>query len=121
MKIVIVNSLDAILEHLNDLDNNGLVSIHNQYCQNCNYSDDEIYNNDDEFFNIFFESKVLEAVRAVSYGEYRYQDDFVKFNGYGNLESFNNPSEHIDLNSIASDILENPDNYDIELEESEEE
>lgn len=115
------NTLEAITEYLNDLTNSELVNLHNQYCQSAGYSDDEIYINDEDFFNTFFEEKTLEAVRAVCFGEYRYQDDYVIFNAYGNLESFNNPAEHIDIKAIAADILENPEIYsDIELEETEE-
>lgn len=121
MTQTILKTTEAITDYLNGLDNSELVNVHNQYCQNANCSDDEIYSNDEEFFNIFFEGKVLEAVRAVSFGEYRYQDEYVIFNGYANLETFNNPADHVDISEIAADILENPENYDIELEEAEEE
>ena len=117
----IKNNLESVISYINDLDNNDTIQLHNTYCQENNYSDDEIYTNDEEFFNMFFEGKVIEAVRAVSYGEYKYSDKYVKFNGYGNLESFNNYENHIDINAIANDILENPERYDIELEEIEEE
>jgi hypothetical protein len=43
--------------------------------------------NDDEFFSCYFGGNVLEAVRAVCYGEYNYTDEYVKINAYGNLES----------------------------------
>ncbi len=43
--------------------------------------------NDEDFFNIYFEGRPMEAVRAVFYGDYNYNDDYVKFNGYGNLVS----------------------------------
>lgn len=121
MTQTILKTTEAITDYLNGLDNSELVNVHNQYCQNANCSDDEIYSNDEEFFNIFFEGKVLEAVRAVSFGEYRYQDEYVIFNGYANLETFNNPADHVDISAIAADILENPENYDIELEETESE
>ena len=49
----------------------------------------EYWNNDEEFFNTFFANNPTEAVRSVYYGDYNYCDEFVKFNGYGNLESFN--------------------------------
>lgn len=64
----------------------------------------------------------MEAVRAVHFGEYRYNDEFIKFNGYGNLETFNDPTGHIDTEAIINAILEGdfcP--YDVELEEPEEE
>jgi len=111
-------NLDSVKEYLNNLDCSELVSIHNEYCQSTNNSDDEIFINDEDFFNTFFDGKVLEAVRAVSFGEYSYSHDYVVFNGYANLETFNNPTDKVDIESIASDILENPENYHgIELEE----
>lgn len=80
--------INQITQQINELSQSELISLHNTYCQSIG-SEGEIYSNDDEFFEIFFNGKVLEAVRAVSYGEYNYSDDYVKFNGYGNLESFN--------------------------------
>ena len=49
----------------------------------------EYWNNDDEFFNTFFSNNPTEAVRSAYYGNYNYCDEYVRFNGYGNLESFN--------------------------------
>jgi len=77
-----------IVKLIDEMTQDELIQLNNTYCQNIG-SDDEIWDNDEEFFNVFFENKVLEAVRAVCYGEYNYSDNYVKFNGYGNLESFN--------------------------------
>lgn len=49
----------------------------------------EYHYNDEEFFNIFFGINTMDAVRAVCFGDYRYNDDFVRFDGCGNLESVN--------------------------------
>ena len=49
----------------------------------------EYWDNDDLFFNTFFYNNPSEAVRSSYYGDYNYCDDYVRFNGYGNLESFN--------------------------------
>ena len=49
----------------------------------------EYWNNDEEFFNTFFYNNPTEAVRSSYYGDYNYCDEYVRFNGYGNLESFN--------------------------------
>lgn len=118
----VAKSIEAITEYLNGLSDSELVNIHNEYCQSCNYSDDEIFINDEDFFNTYFENDVLGAVRAASYGEFNYSHKYVKFNGYGNLDSFNNPTEYVDIAAIAADILENEENYNyIELEEVEEE
>jgi hypothetical protein len=120
MKTLVANNIEAITDYLENLTNNELVNVHNEYCQNCNYSDNEIFSNDEDFFNTFFDGKVMEAVRAISFGEYQYNHDYVMFNGYANLESFDNPINNIDIAAIAADILENPENYDIELEDEEE-
>ena len=70
------------------------IEIHNIYIREtnggCGY---EIESNDEDFFNTFFEGKPMEAVRASYYGDFRYNDDWVWFNTYGNLESGDNEEE----------------------------
>ena len=48
----------------------------------------EYWENDEEFFNTFFSDNPMEVARATFYGNYKYCDPYVRFNGYGNLESF---------------------------------
>lgn len=50
-----------------------------------------------------------DAIRAVYYGDYRYVDDYVVFNGYGNLESFSGYclKDHVDIDDLASYLEEN--------------
>lgn len=117
--ITLKKDYDSVIEYINSLTDEEKVRLHNDFCRNCNYPDNEIYINDEEFFNTFFSNNVIEAVRAVSYGEYNYCHEYVMFDGYGNLQSFNYPDEYIFSPDIASDILENPENYDIDLEEEE--
>ena len=62
----------------------------------------EFWNNDEEFFNTFFENKI-EVARAICYGDYNYNDDYVRFNGYENLESF---SEYDMIEKMKDDIEE---------------
>ena len=119
MKDTILNTREAVLEYLNDQDDNSIVTIHNQYCENANYMYDYIYYNDANFFADYF-SDTMEAVKAVCFGAYKYQDEYVQFNGYANLETSNNPTDFMDLGAIADDILECPETYDIELEEGDE-
>ena len=73
------------------------------------------YSNDEEFFELFFSNKPMEAVRATHYGEYNYNDNYVRFNGYGNLESVDNlESELVNhINDIYDALLENYSNVDI--------
>lgn len=117
MKTTLEQTSEAINEYIDSLTSNELVNLHNTYCQNNNYCDDEIFCNDEEFFNMFFDGKVIEAVRATCYGNYNYSQSYVKFNGYGNIESFTDPIEYIDIAAIIADIQENPENYNIEFNE----
>jgi antirestriction protein len=102
-----------IVQKIEDMSDSELVSLHNEYCQNNSLSDDEIFNNDEEFFETFFPGKVTEAVRAAMYGDYNFGHEWVKFNGYANLESFDSPSNHIDKSAIIKDVLENKNNYSL--------
>jgi len=74
------------------------------------------YDNDEYFFKEMF-SDIDEAVRAVCYGEYRYTDDYVRFNAYGNLDSCNEWQLEDELKSNIDEIIdlleENIDNIDI--------
>ena len=81
--------ISQIIDLINDMDNNELIQLNNEYCQSANYLDDEIYSNDDEFFETFYGTNTLKAIQATQFGDYRYHDNWVKFNGYGNLDSFN--------------------------------
>lgn len=47
-----------------------------------------VYENDEEFFDLFFHDKPMEALRAAHFGYYDYNDEYVKFDVYENLVSF---------------------------------
>lgn len=83
----------------------------------------DYHENEEEFFNTFFEGKVIEAVRAVYYGNYNYNDDFVKFNVYGNLESISKYGYEKELKEeidyIVEELIDQKENLQLsdELEE----
>ncbi len=101
--------LDAIIEEINSFDSDDMLELNNTFCEQQNYPDGRIYNNDDSFLDENF-SSITDAVRAVSYGDYRHWDKYVRFNGYGNLESLKNVTE-IDLYEnyvlIAEEVADN--------------
>ena len=74
-----------LLNHVDEIGN--IVSEINSIDNSLEYL--EYWDNDEEFFNTFFHNDPMEAVRSSYYGDYNYCDDYVRFNGYGNLESFN--------------------------------
>lgn len=62
--------------------------------------------NDEDFFNTYFANRIDEAVRAVCYGDYNYTDEYVRFNAYGNLESFDEWQVENEITSNATEIIE---------------
>ena len=97
----------AYIEAFADVDTaEDWLSLHNEYCAE-NNGGDEIYTNDEDFYDTFFSSKD-ELVRAVFYGDFRYMDEYVMFNGYGNLETFDKYrlEDKIDKNAIIEWKLE---------------
>ena len=77
----------------------------------------DIWENDEEFFNINFNDRPMEAVRAVFYGNYKYNDDYVRFNAYGNIESLDqwelNKEVEIYINEIIEAMIRNYSNINI--------
>ena len=77
-----------------------------------------IYDNDEDFFNTYF-STPLDAVRASFYGDYNYNDNYVRFNGNGNLDSSNYADDLMDLKEEYWEVYieENIDWEDEEIQE----
>ena len=66
-----------------------LVAMHNIYCEENNYPDDTVFNNDEEFIETSYGENVIKLWRDISNNSfYTDQDDYVCYNGQGNLESF---------------------------------
>ena len=48
----------------------------------------EAYEHDEDFYNTFYSDKPEELARAIYYGgNYNYMDGYIRWNGYGNLET----------------------------------
>lgn len=66
----------------------------------------EVHENNEEFFNVYFEGNPMEAVRAASFGDYEYLEPYVRFNGYGNLETLEDYELEEELKSYVDDVIE---------------
>ena len=101
--------LDIIVSLLKEFEVDILINLWNEYCNESN-PDDYIYENEEYTLNEMF-SSVDDALRAAFYGDYRYGDDYVMYNAYGNLVSFSDYMseilEHIDISSLADYVIEN--------------
>ncbi len=104
--------IEKIIEEISTFDDDQLVELNNIFAEENGYHDDKIYPNDETFFE---NMEVMEAVRAVTYGEYQYPHDWVRYNGYGNLVSIDRLSpddlcESVDI--IADHVADNFTMYD---------
>lgn len=77
-----VNSWDGTLEHLN------------------------VWENDREFFDLFYSGEPMEVARAVQYGEYNFMDKYVAINAYGNLVSYSDYELEELLEDYKEEIIE---------------
>lgn len=66
----------------------------------------EYYENDDLFFKEFFYNDPMEVARSVFYGDYRYCDKYVAFDGNGNLTSLTENELENEYEEYIDDIIE---------------
>lgn len=92
---ILLDNKDATLEICKELNSwNGDLEIF------------DVMENDEEFFDLYFEGKPAEAVRAAFYGNYNYMDEYVRFNSYGNLESLNQWKLEQEIEFYINDIID---------------
>ena len=95
-----------LLNHIDEI--GGIISDINSIDGSLDYL--EYYENNEEFFNTFFYNTPMEAVRSSFYGDYHFADNWVKFDGYGNLKSVNDydlENEYRDyIDDITKSLLE---------------
>ena len=95
---------ENIVGRLGDCPNNALVNVYNEYADANNY--EKIYDRAD-FFEIMLGCEHPEAVaNMVFYGDYRPNDKWAVFDGYGNIKTTNYPEDEMDLSEVANWILE---------------
>ena len=68
----------------------------------------EFRENDEEFFELFYSGiNGLEIARAIYYGDYNYNDDYVRIDGYGNLVSYTEYEMIEEIKDSIDEIVEN--------------
>ena len=60
--------------------------------------------NDGDFFSCCFENPI-DAVRATYYGDYNYNDDYIKINAYGNIDSYTEEKKNEEIKDNIDDIV----------------
>lgn len=97
------------------------LAIYNDYCLEYSSGDDMIYDFDNDFFDMAFSSP-MDAARAVFFGKIEsWNDEYIRFNGYGNLESLSEYEAENEINYDLDTIFEHEDCWKDYIEEDEEE
>ena len=97
---------EEVLEMLRDMNDSDLVAVHNEYCDKVNYYDDRIYDMY-EINDLLYGRSPLEIITDAR--DVDANDNYIRYNGYGNLESTDCPDDWMDLDEIADYIVENDD------------
>ena len=66
----------------------------------------ECRENDEDFFETYFYDRPYEVARAIFFGDYNYNDYYVRFDGYGNLETLSEYDYAQELEDSKDEILE---------------
>jgi hypothetical protein len=118
-----MSKINKIKEALNKLEPEFKLPLWNIYCTETNQNL-EIYDNDENFFETFYSDNVIGAVQRAVNGEYKFHDDYVRIDNYGNFESFDyeDLDNYIDVDEIAEFLNENEEYLSelMNLEEEEE-
>ena len=100
---------EEIMEALAIMDTQDIIELWNEYTEELDYREDIVYENDKSFFDEMF-GIAYDAVVAVTHGDWRQDDNYVVFNGYGHLESFNHWRDYnspIDIDVIVEWLSDN--------------
>jgi hypothetical protein len=89
------------------------------YCCECG-CDDEVYDFDEEFFDMCFHDRPMEAARACVFGDVTWSDPYIKFDGYGNLESLDEYGVEELCDEYVSTIFEHKEYWEDYIEDEEE-
>ena len=115
-------SLEKFTEEFNNLSSNEKIAIYNEYCSEHGNSDNMLHDFDEEFFEMAFGNDPIEAARATFFGDIQnWSDEYIRFNGYGNLESLNEYDAVEEAEDHVDDIYEYEDVWEDYIEDEEDE
>lgn len=101
---------EKIMEALSEQYNEDLVSLWNEYTDYNNDPDSRIYSMYD-FDDLLNGIDPFDIARMAIYGDFNPSHDWFWFNGYGNLDSSDYPSDKVDMDEIADMIVDTMDSY----------
>lgn len=112
---------EMLINQMNEMDEEDVLYIWNDYAYDCR-PDDVIYENEEDVLNDLF-SRPSDAIRAINYGDYHFNDPWFYFNGYGNIQSvyslIDDENSIVCLDELAEWLIEDEryENYDFEIDD----
>lgn len=97
-----VEAIKNIIENMTESD---AVALHNKYCYETDNYDDEIFEME-EFDEICEGMKPIDIARSIAYGDFNPNHDYFHYNGYGNFESTDCPTDWIYPGDIARVVVD---------------
>lgn len=112
------NTFNKIIEVLDEMPIDELLQVYGEYCDGINNYDDYIYSMW-EFSDIMYGQTADWIANRIFYGDFNPNDEYFKFDGYGNLKSISSYSvrDYIYIDEIAQYIIDTNnalDNEDIQ-------
>lgn len=103
-----------------ELDRESKIILFNEYAQEYD-PDDQLFVFEDDFFKEFYSDNPAEAVRACFFGNIQsLGDEWLRFNGYGNLVSLSDYEAEEWANDHEQEIYEHPEIWDEYIDDDEE-
>jgi hypothetical protein len=98
--------IEWIKQELENLRENDLVSLWNEYCYKNSYEPIYLVNELDLNCVLDLSGDALEIINRIKrdFSEFDTNDKYYTVDGYGNFNSYNDPSSEIDLDALAEAI-----------------
>lgn len=97
--------VEAIKNIIEDMDDSDAVALHNEYCYEINNYDDEIIEME-RFDEICEGMTPSDIARGIFYGDFNPNHEYFHYDGYGNFESTNYPTDWIYPGDIARNVVD---------------
>ena len=97
--------VEAIKNIIEDMDESDAVALHNEYCYETNDYDDEIIEME-RFDEICEGMTPSDIARSIFYGDFNPNHEYFHYDGYGNFESTNYPTDWIYPGDIAREVVD---------------
>lgn len=97
--------VEAIKNIIEDMDDSDAVALHNEYCYETNDYDDEIIEME-RFDEICEGMTPSDIANHIFYGDFNPNHEYFHYDGYGNFESTNYPTDWIYPGDIAREVVD---------------